>query len=406
MSTMPLMRIFLGLTAIAAVSGVSRAAVAQVCKADTDCPQSFTCVTSEISAEPAPSCPPDATDCKRAPTTMTPTVIKTCQPKACTADANCGPGMVCHTQMYQECSSSGSSDGTGVGGTAPSTGAALAPCPPNTECKPPERTPPNCTTKTVSACAFKWQLPCSTAADCGDGFNCKPSITGSCSGGTPGTGTGGGTNGSGGATPPSTGTGASPTAPADFAPRKPDADGGAPNCTTMESFPGYCEPKATTCDTDSQCPASWKCTSYDVPTASTRPATDPATPTTGTGGAAGGGSTGAPTPVSAPVPAADGGASKPAPTTVKACTSPYGSVRATDLAGSGGPGIPGATPSPIGSTNGEGTTPPTAPGGGKTASDPKPSAGGCSLVAAGTTSGAGALALVALLGLLVSRRRK
>ena len=185
MSMMSLTRFFLGVTAIAAVSGLAGSAAAQTCTTDADCPQSFTCVDGGVTTSPTapdPACAPGAECPKLAPSTTPPTVYKYCQAKSCSADANCGPGMVCHTQTYSECS-----------GGAPTTAIA---CAPNTTCERPAPTPPetNCTNRTISRCAFKWELPCKADAECGDGFTCKPTVSGSCSS-SPGTVTpGGGTN--------------------------------------------------------------------------------------------------------------------------------------------------------------------------------------------------------------------
>ena len=373
-------KFLLGVTTIAALMGLGGRAVAQTCTTDKDCPQSFTCVDSGVTTEPAPArtCPP-GTDCPTPPPSTTPaTVIKYCQPKACTADANCGPGMVCHTQSYTQCSG----------------GAAIAPCPPNTACDPVAKpAPTDCVTKTVSACAFKWQLPCNASADCGDGFTCKPNVTGCASSSSGSTGSGTVLDGGGGAPTPGAGAtpiAAEPTAP-DFAPKKPaDTDGGtAPGCPpVMETFPGYCAPTATTCAKDSDCPASWKCTEYNLPgTSSSRPAS-------GGGTSSGGTSSGVPAPVSDPAPVDAG-----APMTVRACTSPYGGVRGDTAAGSGPGGV--ATPQ----TTGSGNPPPS--GGTKGGAESASSGGGaCSLNPAGGTSGASGLALAALLGLLIARRRK
>jgi hypothetical protein len=380
-------KFLLGVTTIAALMGLGRSAAAQTCTTDKDCPQSFTCVDSGVSTEPAPAptCPP-GTVCPKPPASTTPaTVNKYCQPKACTADANCGPGMVCHTQSYTQCSG----------------GAAVAACPPNTACDPaPKPAPTDCVTKTVSACAFKWQLPCNASADCGDGFTCKPNVTG-CANGSSGS-TGSGTASSSGGGAPTPGTGATPVAadPPDFAPRKPaDADGGtAPGCPpVMETFPGYCAPTATTCAKDTDCPASWKCTQYNLPgTSSSRPASPPSDGGASSGGASTGGtSTGAPAPVSTPAPVDAG-----APMTVRECTSPYGGVRGdtASASGSGGP----LSPQP---QTGSGNPPPSG-GGTKTSAESASSGGGaCSLNPAGGTSASG-LALAALLGVLIARRRK
>ena len=76
------------------------------------------------------------------------------------------------------------------------------------------------------------------------------------------------------------------------------------------------------------------------------------------------------------------------------CTSPYGGVKGNDTVstggGSGGPGVP-ATPPSTSPTSGGTNNPESAPSGGDA----------CSINPSSAPSGAGALALVALLGLLI-----
>jgi hypothetical protein len=84
--------------------------------------------------------------------------------------------------------------------------------------------------------------------------------------------------------------------------------------------------------------------------------------------------------------------------TVRECTSPYGGVRGDTASGAPGSAVPPQAGS---------STPPAPSGGTKGAAESASSSGGaCSLNPTGSTSGAGGLALAALLGLLIARRRK
>ncbi|MFL5307049.1 MAG: hypothetical protein ACJ8F1_17665 [Polyangia bacterium] len=195
---------------------------AQSCNTDTDCPQSYACVASGTSTSPAckgTGCPADAAASE-------PVVYKSCQPKACAIDADCGTGMVCFEHKVTSCAGSGFA------------------CAANTKCDAgPVMTTETCTTTSEKLCAFKWQVPCNADSDCGDRFVCQPSVSGGC--GTSGHAVSAGPNGV-------------TTSP-------PAADAGAPDCPTTTSFPGSCTPKATTCTADTECPSGWTCTALGTP---------------------------------------------------------------------------------------------------------------------------------------------
>lgn len=210
-------------------------AAAQTCATDADCQRGFSCQQSVVPPDPA-ACPRGA-DCPAVAVPTTAPTTGSCQLAACATDADCGTGMVCHGETFSVC----------TGGTAPAT----PPCPPNTKCEvpPAETTPTTCTTMTRSTCAFRWQLPCNTDADCGDAsFACQPTVTGTCSGGA-GVGAG-----SAGTATPTAGAGgaAARTAPADIVTTPPD-------CMTTTSFPGFCQLRDPACHTDADCPAAWTC---------------------------------------------------------------------------------------------------------------------------------------------------
>lgn len=340
-------------TSILAAAG---SAQAQTCASDRDCPQGLACNTSTVVVAPEPSCEPNR-PCPKPDASATPMTVMTCGPKSCAADADCGAGMVCYEEKTMACS----------GGTAVA-------CPSDMPCDAAPPQPPECTTTITRVCAFKWQLPCNKDTDCGAGFTCKPTEIGSCSGSA-----GGGSTGSGGG---STGSGA--TRPGIAAP---PSDAGAapppmpppPMCMTMTSYPGYCQPTATTCQTDADCPMPWKCAAgaYDTPVMSDPPP-----------------GSGAPRP---PSTSPDAGAPPP-----KMCVSPYGGYGGPVRGGKDETGAP--APGMGGGTTGDTHTPTTPPTQGGAASSKANSAGGCA-VGGGAGSGLGLL-LVAAVGLIRRRRRR
>ena len=155
---MSLGKLLVSVGALSTLLAVAPVARAQGCKTAADCGKGFTCelVTASPPPTTTPACkagtvcpvadpaPADAPDQAAA-------VSGTCVEAPCATDADCGPTMVCHTEMIGECS----------GGSA---------CPANAECLAPS-TPPTCTTRSVSTCEYKWQVACKADADCGDGFS-------------------------------------------------------------------------------------------------------------------------------------------------------------------------------------------------------------------------------------------
>ena len=324
-------------------------------------------------------CPPDAVPAIAPDQTVT---SGTCIEAPCTTDADCGTTMVCHTDSIMACS----------GGAA---------CPPNAECLVPNMKPV-CTTTNVSTCMYKWQLACTADTDCGDGFTCTfPTITGCSGGGAVGSGTvSNGSAGAGKDTPAFDGgaaPGPSPVQPAD-------------NCTTTTSTVGLCSPKATTCTVDGDCPTAWTC--VDAPPVRGGPT--PVTSADGGQGIAVGepAPTGNASSIAPGEPAPSGTGADPAPT--KLCLSPLGTTGGLALDASGGTpketaggGTGGAAGGNTTGTNGG--TPPTNPGAtnGPAANNGAgaPSSGGCAL--GGNAPGAsGVAAALALLGLVLSRRRR
>jgi MYXO-CTERM domain-containing protein len=364
METSMFMKSFLSAAVTAMVLGFAARATAQTCVADKDCPQGMACNSSTVVNPVGPACKP-GTDCPPPPDAApTTTVVMSCGPKACNTDPDCGDGMICYSWTSTACSG----------------GAATTPCAPDMPCDagPPVKSEEMCTTTTMKACAFRWQVPCNKDAECGTGFTCKPSVSGTCSGGG-GVAVGGGVSGSGGS---AGGTGAPPPPPAST-----DAGAEPPMCNTTTSYPGSCQPTVTSCTADADCPGGWKC--VEVPTAGVGVDTKAPAP----GGTA--------TP---PVPAdADAGAPPPA---TKVCSSPYGGpLRGgkDESAGAAGPRTPGDSIATHGQDGG--AVPPPAAGNGATTPAASKSSGGCTL-GGNDASGLGAgILVIAALALLRRRRR-
>lgn len=152
-----------------------------------------------------------------------------CTPAHCTVDAECAPGMVCHTWTepcaVADCACPPDAKDCGCGGTT------------------------SCQGNTVSMCTPRYLLPCTVAADCGDGFTCDEVMTGCAS------------SGSGGSSTPNAGA----------APTPPPGTAGAPSDVATDpcgapqpSGVSQCVAKQMVCRTAAQCPAGWSCVSQDV----------------------------------------------------------------------------------------------------------------------------------------------
>ena len=393
-------KIFVSVGALAVLVAAAPSARAADCKTAADCGKGFTCqivmgsppINTQPACPPNTVCPPDAVPAL-APDQTAPT--GSCIEAPCTTDADCGATMVCHTDSIMACS----------GGAS---------CPPNAECLVPNMKPV-CTTTNVSTCTYKWQLACKVDTDCGAGFTCTfPTITGCSGGGMAGSGT----VSSGTATPGSTGTGSTGSGSSGSAGTgkpAPAVDGGvapgpspvpADNCTTTTSSIGVCSPKATTCTVDGDCPAAWTC--VEGPPVRGGP-TPVASSDGGTGIAVGEPApTGNASSIAPGEPAPSGTGTDPAPT--KLCLSPLGTTGGIALDASGGTPKETTGGGTGGAAGGNTTgTPPTNPGAtnGPTGNNGAgaPSSGGCAL--GGHAPGAsGVAAALALLGLVLSRRRR
>jgi hypothetical protein len=369
----------LGITALVTVFAIPGFANAQTCADNSECAQGLTCQAISTTPPPTPACPPGA-DCL--PIILPPAPSQTCLPAPCQTAAECGQEMVCHSETTTVCS----------GGTGPAVK-----CLPNAPCPtPPPPTDPVCTETTTSQCTYRWQLPCNADADCGTGFVCQPTTMGMCSGSGPVSGGSGSSSSSSGTGGGSGGLPSPPPLPA------PDAGISTPVCVTTTSFPGFCQPKAASCNLDSDCPSILKCVDWNpTTTVSSGPmATD--------AGAA-------PTPIP---PAATGTAVATATATATAtstatriCQPPNSYVRSSGGDGNSQPTIDIGRAPDAGSTT-KGTITPPSPGlpGGSTSTNTETTAkmtgGGCALGAGAPASSLGVvMGLLGVLGLLCLRRR-
>jgi MYXO-CTERM domain-containing protein len=205
-----------------------------------------------------------------------------------------------------------------------------------------------------------------------------PSVSTSCSAGGS---TGGSTSSGGMGTPSSGATAPAAGVPADLVPPT------DPKCTTTTSFPGYCQPKATTCTASTDCPAAWTCNEIPSSSVDSGPATRPA--------ADGGAGVAAPMTNDLPAP--------PPPQNQKVCISPLGY---------GGTGYRDQSTSNDGKGGGSSTANPEAPpstGSPATTGGPGESGGLSPKAGCAVGGGAGSsLALVAfgVVGIALARRRR
>jgi hypothetical protein len=231
-------RIGLGLAVMISALAASGRASAQECADDSDCAKSWTCeVTSTggcdgVTERPCvegEACPePEPVKCDT-------TEYKSCVPGPCSGDGDCEAGMVCHTETIESC------DG---GDTTP------AACADGEQCPEPEPVKePVCTTEEKSSCVPKYTLPCATASDCGEGFECKAIEPCQCAGSS-----------GGGSDPGAGGDGDLPQERTIDAGVEPDArDGSAPACECQPSDTKHCEPVMVECETAGECPTDWTC---------------------------------------------------------------------------------------------------------------------------------------------------
>jgi MYXO-CTERM domain-containing protein len=336
------------------VSSHARAA----CTSDAECGKGFACqvVGDSTCAGPPPCAPniqcPPPPDCN-------PVQIKDCVPAPCNVDTDCGDGMVCYTSESKECTVS----------VAPS-------CPAGATCVVPPPTDPVCTVTTQSLCVPRYLLPCTTASDCGAGFNCVPTPD-SCA-----CGSSGGTAPT--PAPSSSGTDPSAPAPAPTPATTAPAPSPSPDCTCTPSTTNRCEPQVTDCTANAQCPTGWTCQVV---------------------GTSGGGACGAPL-----LP--DGGVGQvvcePAPpvTTTMQCVPPYYNIVGQYYNDSSGGLLPPQTSSSSGAAGSSNETAGTPTGAPKSSSGSASSGdnGSCQIGNGRSSAGTALMALFGLIGL--ARRRR
>lgn len=336
----------LGLSALAVIIGYAAPAHADVACGDTTCPTGYECLSQE-GACPAIAIDEGSGGAQDLPA-CTPTTQYYCSPLPCTTDADCASGMVCYTYATTNCAT---------------TAVDTAPCLDQTNCPEPESVvPANCEDTTTSQCVPQWTLPCTTAADCGDGFTCDEQERCACSGGSTGSASSGSSGegavvnspdvANGGAASTETSTNADPIV--------------EPTCSCEPTGTYSCNPVVTSCTSDADCLSGWTCEAS---------------------------STSAGCAVSS-----DGQEVCPEPASEMTCMPPY----AEEVRGSGAVDI---------LLDGEASTP-TANEADNAAADESTdnasgaSGGGCALVDPGRTSGSGMLLLgLVMAAVLASRRR-
>jgi hypothetical protein len=202
------------------------------CATNADCGRGYECTVVGGSGCAPSACPPGATCPPPEPCEVT--EVRACTPAHCMADADCADGMLCHAWTEP----------------VPSTDCACAPGA-DCNCAPADPIEP----VTVQLCTPRYVLPCTAAADCGDGFTCEEVQSCGCSGSA------------GGPTPApqpgGSGSGAAPLPP-DGAAGASANDVAPPDCSCEPTGQMQCVVKPVMCQSDIQCPAGWHCALEDV----------------------------------------------------------------------------------------------------------------------------------------------
>lgn len=233
-----LLRTALSLIGLAPMAMASTAFAQAECEQDT-CPAGYTCKVDSYENCTWECDDSDRMDCE---VSSCETVEYTsCERSVCETDEDCGGDMVCHETTGATC-----------------TEPAAPDCAPGEAC---EEVPPSaCTTIEFKQCTPRAELPCEESSDCGDGYDCVPSVMCTCSGGSavpdPGTPAPPATA----ATPTNTPAPSSTAVPVegDVAPSPAPPD----DCTCSPSGTNYCQMKTIECTADADCPTDWTCEQF------------------------------------------------------------------------------------------------------------------------------------------------
>ncbi len=222
----------------------SNIASADVACGDTTCPTGFVC-----EAYDSADCADVATIEGQTASCNATTTYYQCAPAPCSADADCGVGMVCFSSTREECSG---------GTTAPACAANALDC----TATAPDVTTESCTTTNLQQCIPRYLLPCTTATDCGPGFICEETIEMACAGSGGSTGVAEPTTGA--STVDSGAGGAASTTATSVDGNGTSSSSTADTTTTVEctgTLTGQfaCKLQLIACTTAAGCPAGFTC---------------------------------------------------------------------------------------------------------------------------------------------------
>lgn len=209
MKTLQLRLSAFALAASGFMSGSAAFAQNAECQLDDDCEHGFACHVYAMSDCAMVDCAPGEA-CE--PVDCAPSSYGSCEPiSGCEEDLDCAEGMLCAAQESETCS-------------------GMVMCPADEECPPLDVV---CDVEIETQCTPRAQLPCSEAADCGEGYECE--IDESCSCGDF-------------------------AAPAESGDADAAVDGGSTySCVCEPNGPSWCRAKTIECNTDSECPSDWTC---------------------------------------------------------------------------------------------------------------------------------------------------